>query len=146
MVAIVVMVMVMITIMVVLMLMFALHVALALVIVTMLEVTPLFLVMHVVRRVDIVIPALGYKVDRPIAGVVFAAMSRPVPFMSGRDVEVQRLGRRYAHDDSGRDYDRGAREEQFGLGQAAADGDLSVQARRVDIHRNTHVAGQRRGG
>jgi hypothetical protein len=151
MVPVVVMIMVVAMVMIVLMLIrmfaIAIEVALALFLVAMLPLTPLLLlVMHVMRRVDILIPTVGDEVDRPIAGVVFLAMPRPVPFMSGRDVEVQGLGRCYTHDHRRGDHDRRLWEEQLGRGQAAANGDLSVHAGRTDIHSNTHVAGQRGGG
>ena len=134
---------IMITVMVMIMLisMFALmlEVALALFVVVMLPLAPM-------RRVHVGIPTIGDEVDRPIAGVIFLAMSRPVPFMSGRDVQIQRLGGRYAHDHGSGHHNRRAWQDQLGRGYAAANGNLSVDAGHVDIHSNTYVAGQRRGG
>src|SRR5215472_12446106 len=99
------------------------------------------LVLTPMRRVDIVIPTLGDEVDRPIAGVVFPAMFCPVPFMSGRDVQIQWLGGWYAHNHGSGHHNRRARQDQLGRGYAAANGNLSVHAWYVDIHSNTHVAG-----
>jgi hypothetical protein len=75
-------IMVMITVVVMVMVMVALMVEVALALfVTMLPLMP-------VRCIDVVIPTLRDEVDGPTAGVVFVAMVRPVPFMSGRYVEV----------------------------------------------------------
>jgi len=45
----------------------------------------------VARHVLLVVPLVAYEVDRPAASVVLRAMPAPVPFVSGRYVQVNRL-------------------------------------------------------
>jgi hypothetical protein len=108
--------------------------------------TMLFFAMrHAVRRVDVSIPAVGYKVDRSVARVVFAAMPGPVLFVSRRHVQIERLWRRSGDHRRGRnDYRRSWNDELWG-GKSAADDNLSVQSRRVDVHRYADISSQRRG-
>lgn len=98
-------------------------------------------------RVDLVVPAVGHEIDRSSAGVVFATMLRPMSFMAGRHVQVE--GRQWLSAD---DYRRGhsynsPRQKQLGRGEIA-NGELTVQARCVQIDGNTYVTrkGQRLDG
>ena len=46
----------------------------------------------VARHVFVVVPIVSYKVDPPAARVVFSAMLRPMLFVAGWDMQVDRRG------------------------------------------------------
>ena len=48
--------------------------------------------MFVVRDVFVVVPIIADEVDRTSAGMVFPTMLAPMLLMSGRNVQVNRLG------------------------------------------------------
>jgi len=60
-------------------------------------------VLTIVRNVGIVIPIISNKVDRLAAGVVFATMLTPIPFMSGPYVKIDRGWQRFAATPHGND-------------------------------------------
>jgi hypothetical protein len=108
----------------------------------------LVMVITVSGGVHVVIPAIRYEIDGPSTGVVFVAVSCPVPFVTRRHMQVQRWWwsdtRRYGH------WYRDNRpwKNQLGRRNLSADIDLTIQARCVDIQRDTHIAreGQSRDG
>ena len=48
--------------------------------------------MFVVRDVFVVVPIISHEVDRTAAGMVFPTMLVPMLLVSGRNVQVNRLG------------------------------------------------------
>jgi len=110
--------------------------------------TPLavfFLVMHMVRCVDVVIPTLRDKVHWSTAGVVFVAVSRPMFFVPGWDMEVEWLGRRSGNDHPGGYGNYRPGKQQLGRGSSAADGNLPVYPGDAHIDRNADVTSKCRG-
>jgi hypothetical protein len=94
------------------------------------------------RRVHVVVPALRYKVDRPAAGVVFAAVTRPMPLITGRYMQVQ--GRRRRGDDLARGYGyHRSRHDELRRRDVTADRELPVNTGSIQIDGDTHVTGER---
>lgn len=98
----------------------------ALLVLTLL-VTPMFVMMIAVSwSVDLVVPAIRYKIDGPSACVVFVAVPCPMSLMTRRHVQIQRRRRwrtrsyRYGHSD-----DR-AGLNQLGCRNTSADADLAI--------------------
>ena len=138
---------VMIVLMLMLMLMLVAHVVYVLLVLYAgtLDLATLF-VHTVLRSVDVVVPALRYEVHGSAAGIVFAAMLRPVLLVSRGDVEIERLGRRDTHDDACRHRNDRTWHDQLGR-RHVPENDLAIQARGGHIQRDTYVTrlSKRRG-
>jgi hypothetical protein len=82
------------------------------------------------RRIYLVVPTVRHEIDRPAAGVIFVAVLRPMPLVSGRHVQVQgRRGwstrnyrHRYGHHGPGKDELGGRRHRDV-----SADRELAVE-------------------
>jgi hypothetical protein len=101
----------------------------------------LVLVELVSGRVDLAIPAIGDKVDGAAAGVVLTAVLGPMLLMTRRYVQIER-GRWRDDYHARRHGDHGLRQNQLGCGNVASESDLAVEARSVEVYRDTHVAGE----
>src|SRR5579864_3498433 len=87
----------------------------AIVVIAVLAVMPVVMVLVVAVVPVLALPALAiesrlifgrpHEIDRPVAGMVLMTVLTPVPGMSGRHVQVDRLRGRNAHRD-GLDHDR----------------------------------------
>jgi hypothetical protein len=97
----------------------------------------------VVGYVNFVIPVLRNEIDGSAARVVLATVLGPVPLMSRRNVQIQRLRRRSGDDDARRDRNDGLRHDELRSRDATAYRDLTVQPGRVDTHRHIHITGLR---
>ena len=91
----------------------------------------------IVGHIDIVVPLVLHEIDRPVAGVVFAAVLAPFFLVSGGDMEVDRFL-----------YDvNGSRADHDGLGvnhlgsRRVADINLSVKAGLADANGHVDIRG-----
>jgi hypothetical protein len=109
-----------------------------LVIIMAMPVMVAFSVSMLMRRIDLVVPAVRNKIDGPAARVVFVAMLGPMLFMPRRYMKIERL--RWLDDDRRRrrKCHYWVRQQHLRLGQAAADADLSVDPGDVHIDSRTH--------
>ncbi len=111
------------------------------VLVALLEVV-LIVVLAVMGRVHLTVPAVRHEVDRAATRIVLVTMSRPMPLVSGRHVQVERLRGRYADDHrSGHGYD-GTRSQQLRTGEIA-ERDRAVNAGCAHTNRDVDITGAR---
>jgi hypothetical protein len=96
-------------------------------------------IVHLMARgVHVVIPPVGHEVDRASAGVIFVTVSRPVPLMARRHVQVK--GRWRSRDDLSRGHgDDRPRHDELGRGDISSDCQLTVKTGSVQIDGDTHV-------
>ena len=90
---------------------------------------------HIRRCIDIVVPVVLYEVGPLPAGVVASTMFRPVPDVSRRHAQVDRL-LDYGNGRRGDDHRLGIDHRRRGKG---ADVDASVEARLSDAYRDADV-------
>ena len=90
---------------------------------------------HIRRCIDIVVPVVLYEVGPLPAGVVASTMFRPVPDVSRRHAQVDRL-LDYGNGRRGDDHRLGIDHRRRGKG---ADVDASVEARLADAYRDADV-------
>src|SRR5512140_917522 len=91
----------------------------------------------VFRHVNFLIPSVAHKIDRSATGIVFPAMLFPVLLVSGRDVQVERLG--YHPSRRRNDHDR-PRVNELRL-REVPDVNMSIKTGLANADRNTDAGG-----
>ncbi len=111
-------------------------------IVTVASVVAVIAVVAMVAGILVAVPIIANEIDRLPAGVIFAAMFAPVPFVSGWNAKVDRPG--HHRDRWVVDHD-GLRKDHRRCWESAKI-DPPVEAGLSDRYRNADVRGHRRYG
>ena len=89
------------------------------------------------RYIDVVIPLIAYKIDRPATGVVFMTMFSPMFFVSRRNMQIERR-MRHTHR-QGTDHDRLRINDLWPW--KVSDIDLAIKAWLTNADRHADIGG-----
>src|SRR5262245_22265330 len=103
-------------------------------------VTIVIVVMSISRHVVVVVPVIAHEIDRTPACMVLRAMLAPVPLMSGRDMQVDRLHWNVLR--RARDHDRLRKDNR--RPRNIANVNLTVEAWLADADGYAYIGGKRR--